>query len=1031
MNIPNKLRKELVDFIQAIPNIHSDEAKRSLLLSAGLDTRLLNQIVIAQPLKPFLEILISTLYEYGHLEDGRDPITALLLEANELLGLDCDGNRKGDRLISSWKQFLSKKDALSNISMTPERLFYLENLLADVSELKMSRISADDQGDPILLSNVYVDVETNVQLHLSIHNYHIDDWWISSISPDDHSELFTFSRSNSEGYDTQAVELIVREAQDFIRGEDGNISPLEKDRPLIYRPFWDDGIKRNYYTLGSLDVAASSNRLVLVGEPGSGKSTFAQFLTLSLAKQQLSAHENGFSDKISKWPHGPLTPVSIDIRKFVDREDFPDVDTPITIEYFWEYISTAILDRWSQDFAGELRRDFISGRVLVIFDGLDEAFAPIKVVNGQEKRIRQLYELAKSLSKKFRSIRIIFTTRPHEFAIVQSDFVKCGYQIARMEKLQSNQMVMLATNIYRSIGLPQVDAEKKANQLRKELEPVAEFLKNRPLFLTLMVMLSLNPKTKRLPTKRGSLLHQSVFLLIDRWTRTRTPATSSQYLRDEDTREIFNSLENIAHRAQDHVSTVREQTVSLPIGDIYAEFSGFEHRIFEIVNYLTKQAGILDLVGLDSYGKELYKFAHRSFQEFLAASYLVKKGDFSVIRTKVEKAHLQWREPCILIGDLLSEKGAKLLWELIHELVGSDYTEELLSDPSHWHSIWLASKVIINQRSMILDTISDNLSLVDLIRKKIKILLTLPKVLSPSDRVECGIALGYLGDNRTGVGVKNGSDLPDIDWCHIPAGKFQMGLSDEQIQSIKRMAWEGEWIYDDETPSHTVDLPGFYISRYPITVKQYQLFLKADDGYWEDLWWTETGLKLREILESSVHETGGIPDNTPQTNVSWFEAAAYCRWLSHRCGYEIKLPSEAEWEKAARGTDGRFFPWGNDYDPELCNVAETGIFRPCPVGCFPFPNQQFGRNTPLDMCGNVWEWCTTIYQKGQDAPFSYPYKDNDGREVLERTDSFVTITRGGSYTNIPHLARTTFRGRDRPSFKPPRQGFRVVKYMAD
>jgi formylglycine-generating enzyme required for sulfatase activity len=1023
VSIPNKLRKDLVEFIQSIPNIRSDEVKQALLLAAGLDKELLNQVETSKPVKAFSEVLINTLYDYGNLKDGRDPVYAVLLESTNLLGLDADGVKKGERLINSWKNFLERRNISSQIDMTTERQFYLTNLIDDFSELRMSRV-LPDQSDPILLTRVYVDVPTDIQLHLEIQNYLITNWWVSAKSSDEQSDLFAFSKSNSNSYDSQTIEHIVTEAQGFIKGEGGNISPLEKERPMILKPFWDNGLKNDYHTLGSFDVATSANRLIFVGDPGSGKSTFAQYLALFLAELQLNT-EKGFStDTESRWPHGPLTPIFIDIRKFVDRDDFPNVDLPITIEYFWHYVSNFLLGL-NNKFSHELLDDLIAGRALVIFDGLDEAFAPRGVLHGQEKRIQQLCEFIKKLGKKFSKSRLIVTTRPHEFISVQKEFVKYGFKIAHMEKLQTKQMLLLARNLYASVGLSQIDAELKAKQLNNELVSVSDFLKNRPLFLTLMVMLSLNPKTKRLPSKKGSLLNESVFLLIDRWTKGRLSSTSLQELKQEDTREIFNSLENIAHRAQDHISTVKDQTVSLPIGDIYAEFYGYEQRVFEIVNYLTKQAGILEPVELDPYGKEQFKFSHRSFQEFLAASYLVKQGDYRAVREKIQKTYLQWREPCILIGDLLAEKEPNSVWLLIEELVSVETSEE--SDYQSWNPIWLASNLIINQKNFIVSSKEKHSSLVDILKGKLRLLLAIPKVLSATDRVECGIALGYLGDNRPGVGL-NENGIPDIDWCYVPPTKFLMGLTNDQLILLKGMPWAGEWSYDDEIPGHLVDLPEFYISRYPVTIKQYQAFLKAKDGYWNDEWWTKIGLELRPVLEHPVDATDNLPDNLPQNFVSWFEAIAFCRWLSQKLSLEIKLPSEAEWERAARGVDGRFFPWGNDYDPAYCNVAETGIGGPSPVGCFAFPNKNLGDNTPLDLCGNVWEWCTTIFQKERETPYMYPYSDKDGRETLERGDDSITTTRGGSFTNIPHLARLTFRGRDRPSFKPQRQGFRVMMY---
>ena len=96
--------------------------------------------------------------------------------------------------------------------------------------------------------------------------------------------------------------------------------------------------------------------------------------------------------------------------------------------------------------------------------------------------------------------------------------------------------------------------------------------------------------------------------------------------------------------------------------------------------------------------------------------------------------------------------------------------------------------------------------------------------------------------------------------------------------------------------------------------------------------------------------------NHPQVGVSWYEAVAYCNWLSERLGYTVRLPSEAEWERAARSTDGRIYPWGDEFDARRCNMSDTGIGATSTVGIFPDGDADCGA---ADMSGNVWEWCST------------------------------------------------------------------------
>jgi formylglycine-generating enzyme required for sulfatase activity len=255
-----------------------------------------------------------------------------------------------------------------------------------------------------------------------------------------------------------------------------------------------------------------------------------------------------------------------------------------------------------------------------------------------------------------------------------------------------------------------------------------------------------------------------------------------------------------------------------------------------------------------------------------------------------------------------------------------------------------------------------------------------------------------------------------------------MGTNEDDIQILKSYPVPS-WDFSREQPSSPIEVPEFFLARYPVTVRQYQAFVESMDGYLKDTWWTLAGLEWRS--RNAPAPTEGSPSDAtmPQTNVTWFEATAFCRWLSFKTGEHIRLPTEAEWEKAARGTDGRIFPWGNNPDPNKANVAGAGVDRVAPVGCFDMQDSSGGAEVPAEMIGNVWEWCSTIMQsaKGETYSYSYPYRNDDGREDLEGGDEWLRITRGGYFRNIPVVARCAYRGRDIPSARHARQGFRLAR----
>ncbi|MBN1641156.1 MAG: SUMF1/EgtB/PvdO family nonheme iron enzyme [Anaerolineae bacterium] len=287
--------------------------------------------------------------------------------------------------------------------------------------------------------------------------------------------------------------------------------------------------------------------------------------------------------------------------------------------------------------------------------------------------------------------------------------------------------------------------------------------------------------------------------------------------------------------------------------------------------------------------------------------------------------------------------------------------------------------------------------------------------LPASARVQAGDDLARLGDPRPGVGLRRDS-VPDIAWCEAPAGPFTMGSGD-----VDEMA------YTREKPQHDADLPAFRIAKYPVTVAQYDAFVR--DGGYSDTWracWTEAGWAWKGD-RTAPDRYGGPFDlpNHPVVMVSWYEAIAFCRWLTVRlrdagelaADEVVTLPREAQWEKAARGTDGRIYPWGDAFDAGKANTAETGIGSTSAVGCFPAGVSPCGS---LDMAGNVWEWCRTAWQGSYEA-----YVD-DSVSVGDLAGDAPRVLRGGAFYLDRDSARCTCRSGFGPDFRLWYVGFRVV-----
>jgi formylglycine-generating enzyme required for sulfatase activity len=249
--------------------------------------------------------------------------------------------------------------------------------------------------------------------------------------------------------------------------------------------------------------------------------------------------------------------------------------------------------------------------------------------------------------------------------------------------------------------------------------------------------------------------------------------------------------------------------------------------------------------------------------------------------------------------------------------------------------------------------------------------------------------------------------LPDeetLGFVEVPAGPFTMGSD----PSVDPLAFDIER-WSPTQALGTVDVPDFWIARYEVTTAQYSAFVR------------DTGHRVAD-----AGALAGRP-NAPVVSVAWTDALAYAAWLDQKLkawdgtppalarllaeGWHVTLPTEAQWEKAARGTDARIFPWGNEPRAERANFQGPGPTR---VGAFACPECPFGL---ADMSGNVWEWTRSPYQP-------YPYAESDDAQGLDA--EALWVMRGGSFSDGPQNIRAAVRGGADPGARRPFIGFRVV-----
>ncbi|MCG3208376.1 MAG: Hercynine oxygenase [Anaerolineae bacterium] len=413
-----------------------------------------------------------------------------------------------------------------------------------------------------------------------------------------------------------------------------------------------------------------------------------------------------------------------------------------------------------------------------------------------------------------------------------------------------------------------------------------------------------------------------------------------------------------------------------------------------------------------------YRFLHLAFQEYLTARYLAETlrsdGGLDAIAEFLEAGPLRdswWREPALLVVGYLSIGTPAVAQKLLRRLAGLD-DEAAARQPTA--ETCLAAAELAGSAALEWPGIPDSLQ--DELAGQLARLFQTPKLLGqtpPLLRASAGNTLARLGDPRPGV-----LDVDGTEFCYVSPGPFMMG-EDNSLHENPHLNY------------------GYWLARFPVTVAHFRQFIE-DSGYRP-----KDTSSLRGFL------------NHPVTDVTWYDAIEFGHWLTDHwrsagllpVGWRVTLPSEAEWEKAARGglqvpareiirpigkinlagpkilvdlTDNnnsaRRYPWGNEIEPALANYQNTRLDDTSTIGCFPQGKSCYGCE---EMSGNMWEWTRSITK-------DYPYDPADGREDSSAGTDVLRIRRGGSFGNDAQRVRCAVRSRNFPDLRRRLYGFRVV-----
>jgi formylglycine-generating enzyme required for sulfatase activity len=776
-------------------------------------------------------------------------------------------------------------------------------------------------------------------------------------------------------------------------------------------------------SLSALQAVARHSCLVLKGDPGSGKSTFISYLSLCLAKHHLEP-DGKWLERLEGWPAGerPI-PLTIVLRDFVraQPEELPDPH----LTCLWEFFLKTLKDTDLDICANTLKAALNLGHAIVFLDGLDEV-----PTDAQRDFVRAC---ALKFAERYRHSRLVLTCRtiPYQ-AMLQKEAEDIeahprvdarladvpGFELAPFDDEKITRFITAWYTAHVPKPFSREVAEERRRALAQAVQrPELRRLAGNPMLLTDMALL--HTHKGRLPDDRTKLYQEVIDLLLLRWDETKSGGGLQELLREakRDENDLLRTLGAVAFAVHsrsrnlkaDETGDIQRHELLDALEALHPDKSlDWAKRVIETIE---QRAGLLIAVQ-----EHTFRFPHRSFQEYLAAIHLTKDKDFAGKALGLLDESGYWREVIkwaagrvTHVDDVVEWKGFALLKKLCPNTSPPQ--------PLPWHRFWLAGEALLEMSQAKVTQFDEGPELVTRIRGLLQQLLA-QEALMPFERAQAGMALGQLGDARPGIATRpcpDKEDQPDLLWAAVvePGEPFTMG---------------GKTPYQDNPQfTHRLQHP-FRIAVYPVTVAQYELFIK-DNGYTREGLWTKAGWQWRKQEQRSLpddYESTFQTPNHPRVGVAWCEAVAFCNWVSNTFqpqefklpkSWRVRLPSEAEWERAARHTHGRQFPWKHNdkAEPAIhCNCDDTNIGHTSAVGLFPSGKAACGA---ADMAGNVWEWTLSGYG-------DYPYDPKDGREELE--GERARMLRGGSWIDPAGFARCAYRGGNDPDFRDGSVGFRVV-----
>ncbi|MBI4671793.1 MAG: SUMF1/EgtB/PvdO family nonheme iron enzyme [Chloroflexi bacterium] len=774
---------------------------------------------------------------------------------------------------------------------------------------------------------------------------------------------------------------------------------------------------RVYSDLG--DSITRHARLVVRGDPGSGKTTLMKYLAVTCARARRNERRAGDRADLARarlgWNQTPF-PIYVSLGKQVGVTTWGKEHSLLTS--FADEFTGELPDAPSGFFERRLKR----GNCLVLLDAFDE-------IGSREGRNALARYVNGLLNHAWHPTnRIVVTTR---IAGYEGQLDANGFAVQTVQPLTREQMEQLVRLRYRAIALNeslqqpaeraaliQSDYERRAARLLGELDrnPRLRELGVNPLLLSLIVLV--HSVKVELPEERYILYRDCVEILTQNWRQAKreqlalTPTTKEELnlpqkiallqnialkMQMQRTRESEGQAPLLRRQVELLIADLLPNLLTTPLPDNpQTRYALCAEKAREWLEGIKLESGILEEFGFDrASGEPLVRFSHLTFQEYLAAQALTDIPG----------------EPLTLTGNLLNpvwEEVVLLYMAMSPAARANAYAQRLLDapPPDELRALLVAARAMgdkipleqdtqarINaglerllrvDNDKAFDAARDAFATVGVVEARRFLLNVFETTANWEMRYTAACLLGYLGDPRFE------SNAPEM--LSVPAGTFLMG--DDQGDT-------------DERPQHAVMLSTYRIARHPVTNAEYKRFVEE--------------MKHQAPQEWRGNDYPEGEGNHPVVNVSWNDARAFCIWLTLKTGQTHRLPTEAEWEKAASWDDAkklkRKYPWGDEFNAERCNTRESGIGTTTPVGIYAEGASPYGA---MDMAGNVWEWCADWFG-------SEYYKDSPKENPQGPASGEYRVLRGGSWYYDLVLARCATRLRIHPVIRFNYIGFRVAQ----